>query len=158
MILTGLTAGTAHAYEVQAKDRNGNGSSESGAFTTVVRHLHVDSIELDVVQASPVVLEARFRVVDRTGAPVAGVPVHGRFAGDVGANPVAFVVETNAAGVATHTLSPYVPSGPDTVFVGLDFLGSTDASHPFFVGFGGGSSSFFYEQPANAMNYATADV
>ena len=158
LVLTGLTAGANHSYTISVADKNGNARQEGGSFTTVVPHLHLGSIELNVLQTSPTILEARFSVVDQSGVPVEGIPVNGRLAGDIGGNSRTFVVETDASGEAVHTLSPYNPNGPDTVTVGLDFLGSKNAQHPYFVGVGGGTSSFFYEQPANAENYATAEV
>ncbi len=158
VVLLGLPAGTSHSYTVDAFDRNANSSQVAGSFTTVVPHLHVESIELTRLQNNPVILEAKFKVADRAGNPVAGVPVNGRLAGDIGANANTFQVVTDAAGEAVHQLAPYTPGSADTVTVGLDFLGSLAPAHPFFVGRGGGTSNFFYEQSFNKSNYATVEV
>lgn len=158
VILSGLQAGKNYTYDVTALDRNTNQGQVSGSFTTVVPHVHLELVEITRIQNNPTILEAKFKVVDREGNPVDGVPVHGRVGGDIGNQPNSFIVETNVNGEAVYTLQSFQVSTPHVVTLGVDFVGSQDPNHPFFVGYGGGTANFFYEQAANTMNYDTVNV
>ena len=65
---------------------------------------------------------------------------------------------TNSAGVATRVLTPYTPQGSGSVTVTLDYLGTLNESHPYFVGRGGSPIGWYYEQSANEQNFATYDI
>ena len=52
----------------------------------------------------------------------------------------------------------YTPAGPSEVHLGLDFIGSTNPLHHYFVGFGGGTANFYYEASANKESYAAEQV
>ncbi len=158
LVLSDLTAATTYQVSVTARDKNGNAGQGQGSLTTVVPHLHVESIELNALQTDPLSLEAKFRIVDRSGQPVSGVPVQGRLAGDFGPNAEEFTVTTNSAGVATRVLTPYTPQGSGSVTVTLDYLGTLNESHPYFVGRGGSPIGWYYEQSANEQNFATYDI
>ena len=156
ILLDGLPAGTALTYDVTATQTFlSMDTSASGGFTTVVPNLHVSDMTLSKsVVGQTADLTAEYTVVDRQGNPISGVPVQGRFAGDPisGMTPT-FEATTNGAGVATFTLTgvPTAPGG--TVFLSLDFLGSLNPLHPYYVGEGGGTASFYYEGSANEVNY-----
>lgn len=158
LLLHDLPAGSSVGYDLTVTDRNGNQTQQSDSFVTAPPHLHVADIELIKLQASPLILQARFHVEDQAGNPVAGVPVQGILAGDIGANARTFEVSTDGSGVATHTLAAYTPAGTDVVTASLTALGSLSSAHAYFVGVGGGSASFFYEQAANRVNYRTISV
>ena len=100
VVLTGLPAGTDYLMSVVATDRSGNSSTTAGSFTTVVPHIRVRSMDLQKQPTGPgtIQLVATVVVEDRTGAPIAGVPVHGIFAGDIGNLQRTFTVTTDPTG------------------------------------------------------------
>ncbi|HVQ25175.1 MAG TPA: hypothetical protein VMV01_08355, partial [Planctomycetota bacterium] len=105
----GLPAGTTLFFRVTATDRNGNASTAQGSFATLPPFFHVESIELTKSGApgGPYTVEARVLVLDQRGEPVAGVPVRGFWAGDIGGQPWEFAAPTDATGWATLALQPF---------------------------------------------------
>jgi len=106
----------------------------------------------------PFTLTVTVSVQDRSGLPVANVPIQAFWDGDIGGNPQRHEMRTDASGTATYTTQPFTPAGSTKVTFSPLFLGSIDPSDPFFVGRGGQSASFFYEEPANEVNYRAVDV
>ncbi len=158
LVLDTLKPDSAHQVRVLVSDRNANQTQQTLPFSSLVHHYHVRAVEIDRLDDDPEWLVISFLVVDQAGRPVTGIPVHGLLSGDVGSNPVRFLVETNVDGVATHTLDPYLPAAPSTVTVMPLFAGSLDPAHPFFVGTGGSAASFYYAQNENEQNYASIQV
>jgi hypothetical protein len=103
-------------------------------------------------------VQARVLVLDHRGEPVAGVPVRGFWAGDIGGQPWDFAAPTDAAGWATLALQPFTPAAPTTVAFSPAYVGSPFPNDPWFVGFGAQAPTFFYDEPSNAAHFATVAV
>src|SRR5690606_33504249 len=108
--------------------------------------------------AGPYVVTARVRVVDQEGTPVAGVPVMGFFAGDLGGAHWQREGTTDATGWAAIAVPPYTPAAPTEVAFSPAFVGSADVNHPFFVGKGGERPTFFYDATENRAHHAVVTI
>jgi YVTN family beta-propeller protein len=157
LVLDGLPAGTLLFFRVTATDRNGNAGTFEGGFTTAPPLLHVDSITLAKSGTGPVTLTATVAIVDQAGAPVVNVPVRAVWTGPIGNADFFPFQRTDATGTATFTIGPYTPTAGEVAF-GVGYLGLNDVADPFFIGLGGDSPKFFYNQSANAANGATVLV
>jgi len=145
-------------YRVTVADRDGNEAAATGSFTTLPPFLHVESLEIEKAGAGPFTVTARALVVDHTGAPVVGVPVRGFWAGDLGGQAWEQEAVTDGSGRASFTLAPFTPSAPTSVTFSPAYVGSPFPSNPWFVGLGGDTPTFFYDQPGNGAHYVTIDV
>jgi hypothetical protein len=130
----------------------------AGAFTTRPPFFHVSAMGIDAEGTGRVTVMATVSVVDHTGAPVEGVDVRGIWAGDIGTNWWFPSRTTNADGVATFDLNPYTPSGPTTLTFSPAYIGSTVPENEFYVGAGGQSPTFFYNQSFNEVNFVELDL
>jgi hypothetical protein len=159
IVLSGLPANTTLFARITTKDKNAN-STQSSEMTFVTRptHLHIQSMTLTKNGTGPFTLTVTVSVRDRSGLPVANVPIQAFWDGDIGGNPQRHEMRTDASGTATYTTQPFTPAGSTKVTFSPLFLGSIDPSDPFFVGRGGQGASFFYEEPANEVNYRAVDV
>jgi hypothetical protein len=132
----------------------------TGSFTTLPPFFHVEAIELlkSGGPGGPFSVTARVLVHDHLGDPVIGVPVRGFWAGDIGGQGWEQQAPTDGSGWATLTLQPFTPVGPTTVAFSPAYVGSPFLNNPWFVGLGGNTPNFFYDQPSNAAHYATVAV
>jgi YVTN family beta-propeller protein len=158
VILTGLPAGTELFFRVTAADRDGNEGTGTGSFTTLPPFFHVESLSIDKTGSGPYVVTAQVLVHDHTGVPVVGVPVRGFWSGDIEGQAWEQSVLTDGQGVAAFALLPFTPAGPTEVAFSPAYVGSPFPSNPWFVGLGGDTPNFFYDQPSNKANYVTIDV
>ncbi|HZM00014.1 MAG TPA: hypothetical protein VFD43_07150, partial [Planctomycetota bacterium] len=160
LVATGLPADTTLHFRVTATDRNGNTGTAEGSFVTLPPFFHVEQIELskDGPAGGPYTVEARVLVLDHRGEPVVGVPVRGYWAGDIGGQPWELQASTDGEGWATLALLPFTPAAPTTVAFSPAYVGSPFPQNPWFVGLGGQTPTFFYDQPSNAAHYATVAV
>ena len=160
VLVTGLPAGMPLHVQVSATDRNGNTGVGTASFTTLPPFFHVEAIELlkSGGPGGPFSVTARVLVHDHLGDPVIGVPVRGFWAGDIGGQGWEQQAPTDGSGWATLTLQPFTPIGPTTVAFSPAYVGSPFPSNPWFVGLGGSTPTFFYDQPSNAAHYATVAV
>jgi hypothetical protein len=160
VLVAGLPAGMPLHFRVTATDRNGNAGTASGSFKTLPPFFHVEAIELlkSGGPGGPYSVTARVLVHDHLGDPVIGVPVRGFWAGDIGGQAWEMQASTDGSGWATLTLQPFTPVGPTTVAFSPAYVGSPFPSNPWFVGLGGSTPNFFYDQPSNAAHYATVAV
>lgn len=153
-----LPGGTTVHFRVTATDKNGNAAAVDGNFTTLPPFFHVAEVTLAKSGTGPYEVTGRVRVVDARGAPVPGIPVTVFFAGDIGGQNWQRVATTAGDGVATFALAPYTPAAPTAVWMSPAYVGSLDPGHPYFVGAGGTTPSFFYAQEENAANAASLQV
>ena len=68
---------------------------------------------------------------------------------------------TDGAGVATFALQPFTPAGPTSVGFSPAYIGSglrTDAQFGTFVGLGGDTPEFFYDNTANKAHYRSVSL
>ena len=159
VILSGLPALTELHWRVTASDHNGNAGVSEGSFTTTPPLYHVDAITLEKSGTGPYTLTGTVSVVDQTGAPVPNIPVRVLWAGDIGGAEDFPLVTADGNGVATFTIGPYTPAAPTTVTISPATVGHpADVTNPFYIGSPGDAATFFYEQPANAVNYKSIDV
>jgi len=158
LVLDGLPAGTSLFFRVTASDRNGNAGLFEGSLQTTPPLFHVADIGLSKADDSGMLtLTATVLVVDQAGTPVAGLPVRGLWAGDIGTADFFPLMSSDAEGVATFSIGPYAPSASSVTF-SVAYLGTNVATDAFFIGFGGDSPTFFYSQSANGENYASIEV
>ncbi len=155
VILTDLPARTLLFWRVTATDRSGNAGIAEGSFTTEPPLYHVADITLQTSGSGPFTVTGTITVVDHAGLPVNDAPVRALWAGDLGGADFFPTQRTNAAGVATFTLGPYTPAAPTMLTLSPAYIGSTATADAFFIGFGGDTPDFFYNQSANAKNAAT---
>lgn len=154
--LVGLPAKSTIHARITATDRNGNAAWHDLTFTTMPPFVHVDALTLTASGSPAVTLTATVRIVDAHGAPIDDITVAVFFVGDLGGQPWQRLARTNANGVATFTLAPFVPVAGSSVGVAPVFVGSLDPQDPWFVGKGGDDApAHFYEQPANVVNFRT---
>ncbi len=160
VILEKLPAGRTLFFRVRATDRNGNEGTAEGSFVTLPPMLHVADITLQKLGGGPgpVALTARVKVVDHAGTVQAGVPVHGFWAGDIGGQAWEAQASTDAEGWAAFALAPYTPATPGDVSFSPGYIGTPYPNQPFFVGIGGPTPTFFYDQTANAVHYRSVAV
>ncbi|MGQ0553682.1 MAG: hypothetical protein ACT4PU_10740 [Planctomycetota bacterium] len=158
LLLSALPAGTDIHYRVTARDRDGLTSSVTGSFKTLPRFFHVADLTLQKSGAGPFTLTARVLVHDHLDQPVPEVPVRAFWAGDLGGQPWEQQAFADAQGWATFTLQPYTPAASTQVSFSPIYIGTPFPNQPFFVGLGGGTSSFFYDQPSNKAHYASISV
>ncbi len=158
VIALDLPAGADLHCEVTATDRNGNSASSTTGFRTLPPFLHVEDIEIEKAGAGPYEVSARVKVFDHSDKAVAGVPVMGFWAGDMGGQDWQQTVRTDSAGVATFALAPFTPSGPTRIFFSPAYIGTTNSADPYFVGIGGFTPSFFYDQTRNRVHYRAVDL
>jgi hypothetical protein len=158
VILTELPAGTQLHFQVTAGDRDGNEGTGTGSFVTLPPFFHVEQLSIGKSGAGPYTVSAQVEVRDHDGAPVVGVPVRGFWAGDLGGQAWEQSVLTDGTGVATFTLLPFTPAAPTQVAFSPVYVGSPFPSNPWFVGLGGDTPKFFYDQPSNKAHYVTIDV
>src|SRR5262245_21441707 len=152
--LTGLPAGTLLKFTVTATDRSGNAASAIGTFTTLPPMLHVGDITLSKSAGPPFTCTASVLVLDHTGAPRQGVAVRGFWAGDIGGQEWEQESHSDANGWATFTLQPFSPAAPTTVTFSPAYIGAQwPPSDPWFVGLGGQTPKFFYDQTRNAVQF-----
>jgi YVTN family beta-propeller protein len=144
-------------FRVTALDRNGNPGLFEGQFLTAPPLYRVADVSLDKSGNGTVTLTATVLVVDQAGTPIVDAPVRGIWAGPLGGGDFFPLLRTDATGVATFVLGPYAP-GPDTVTFGVAYVGTNETADPFFIGFGGDSPKFFYNQSANSKNSAAVAV
>ncbi|MBL8767497.1 MAG: hypothetical protein JNL94_09040, partial [Planctomycetes bacterium] len=157
--LVGLPARTTVYVRVTATDRNGNVAIHDATATTMPPFVHVDALTLTKSGSPAVTLTATARIVDAHGAPIHDITVAVFFSGDLGGQPWQRLARTDANGVATFVLSPFVPTSPGTVGVAPVFVGSLDPQDPWFVGKGGDTAPpHYYEQPANVVNFRTISL
>ena len=140
-----------------ATDHNANAGTLEGSFTTAPPLFHVTAITLEKSGAGPITLTAKVTVVDQAGAPVDDLPVRGVWTGPLGGADFFPFERTDPTGVATFTIGPYSPTAAEVAF-GVGYVGLNDNGDPFFIGVGGSTPTFFYNQSANAANYATVSV
>jgi hypothetical protein len=150
---------------ITTKDRNGNATRSSELeFRPLPPHLHIYDMTLRKNGNGPFTLTVTVTVRDRSGQPVANVPVQGFWDGDIGGNPLMTPIRTDSSGVATYTTQPFTPSAPTTVTFSPLYVGNTDypPDDYYFVGLGAPDPyqtiKFFYEQPANVINYRSVNV
>lgn len=157
LVLDGLPAGTTLHFRATASDRNGNATSAEGSFKTAPPLYHVAGLALEPSGTGSLTLTARVSVADQDGAPVADLPVRGLWAGPIGSADFFPLQRTDASGVATFTIGPWSPA-PGTVTFSPAYVGINDAADPFFLGAGGDTPTFFYDQSANAANHVSIAV
>jgi YVTN family beta-propeller protein len=158
VILTELPARTELHFRVTASDRDGNAGTATGSFTTLPPFFHVEQLSIGKSGRGPYTVAAQVLVQDQAGTPVAAVPVRAFWAGDIGGQPWEQSVLTDSLGVATFVLAPFTPAAPTEVAFSPAYIGSPFPNNPWFVGLGGGTSKFFYDQPSNKAHYVTIDV
>jgi YVTN family beta-propeller protein len=158
VILTDLPAGTELHFRVTATDRDGNAGTGTGSFTTLPPFFHVEALSIDKSGSGPYTVTAQAEVRDHVGAPVAGVPVRAFWAGDVGGQAWQQEALTDGQGVATFALLPFTPAAPTEVAFSPAYVGSPFPSNPWFVGLGGDTPGFFYDQPSSEAHYVAIDV
>jgi hypothetical protein len=160
VILDALPAFTTVYWRATLSDRNGNDGTSTGSFLTGPRLLHVADITLSAAPAGAQwTATATVTVVDQDGVPVSGCDVRGVWTGSIGGADFFPTADTNGSGLATFALGPWSPSLPTTLSFGVAYVGSTVSSDPYYVGSGGATStSFFYQQPANAVNYRSVAI
>ncbi|HTE05716.1 MAG TPA: hypothetical protein VK824_05920, partial [Planctomycetota bacterium] len=186
VVLPGLPAGRTLHFRVRATDRNGNVGTAEGSFTTLPTMLHVADITLAKAAApgapgaratdgaandggagrpagegaggAALVLTARVKVVDHAHGVQAGIPVRGFWAGDLGGQPWEAQALTDEQGWATFTLAPFTPAAPGSVTFSPAYIGTPFPNKPWFVGIGGTTPAFFYDQSANAAHFRTLAV
>jgi hypothetical protein len=159
VILSGLPAGTELSWQVTATDRNGNAGTAEGSFTTRPPLFHVEEITLEKSGAGPFTVTGTVLVVDQAGVAVADLPVRVLWKGDIGGVDNFPLQRTDAQGVATFAIGPWTPAAPTTLTLSPAHVGHPqDVNDPFYIGSGGDDATFFYEQPANKVNYRSIDV
>jgi hypothetical protein len=158
VFLDGLPAGSELFYRVTASDRDGNQAAATGSFTTLPPFLHVEALEIETSGSGPYSVTARALVLDHTGAAVQGVPVRGFWAGDIGGQAWEQEAVTDGTGWANFALAPFTPAGATEVSFSPAYVGSPFPSNPWFVGLGGDTPAFFYDQPGNRAHFVTIAV
>lgn len=158
VIVEGLPADTDLYFEITASDRNGNAGTATGTFRTLPPMLHVADLTLSKSGGGPYTLEATVLVRDHTGAALPSVPVRGFWTGDIGGQAWEQTAFTDGSGVATFTLAPFTPVGTVQVSFSPAYIGQPQPLLPYFVGVGGGTASFFYDQVSNVEHYLSIDV
>jgi YVTN family beta-propeller protein len=158
LVFGDLPSGVALHVSATATDKNGNAASAAASFDTLPPFLHLDSITLEKSGSSPYSVAAKIRVVDRKGQAVSSVPLTVFFAGDLGGQSWQRTGITAADGVATIQLQPFTPSAPTEVAVCVAWVGSLDPQNPWFVGVGGSTPGFYYDQTENRANHARISV
>lgn len=158
VLLTALPPGVALHYRITAVDRNGNTATRDGAFQTLPPFVHVTAVTLEASAGPPYTVTAKVAVEDARGQAVTGIPVLGMFAGDLGGAPWQALGSTDAAGVATIAIGPFTPAGPTAVAFSPAYVGSPFPGTTYYVGAGGDTPPVFYDQPANATNYAVISL
>ena len=159
LILSELPPKSAVSWRVTATDRNGNASTLDGVLETTAALYHVDEITLETSGAAPYTVTGTVSVVDQAGVPVPNIPVRVLWAGDIGGADNFPLVTADGNGVATFVLGPFTPSAPTTVTLSPATVGHpSDETHPFYIGSPGDDAAFFYEQPANRVNYRSVEL
>ncbi len=163
VIVEGLPPGTALQFTLTATDRGGNVAVAGGTFTTLPTLLHVGDITLASTgpiggAGGPFTCTAAVLVLDQSGAPRAAVAVRGFWAGEIGGQAWEQESTSDAAGWATFTLLPFTPpappAAPTTVTFSPAYIGKAwPPADPWFVGLGGQTPKFFYDQTRNAAHY-----
>jgi YVTN family beta-propeller protein len=158
VIVEDLPADTDLYFEVTASDRDGNAGLAVGSFRTLPPMLHVADLTLTKSGAGPYTLQATVLVKDHTGAALAGVPVQGFWAGDIGGQAWEQTATTDGSGVATFNLAPFTPAGSTEISFSPAYIGQPQPLLPYFVGVGGGTADFFYDQVSNVEHFLSIDV
>lgn len=158
LIVEDLPADTDLFFEVTASDRDGNTGTATGSFRTLPPMLHVADLTLTKSGSGPYTAEATVLVKDHTGATLSGVPVRGFWSGDIGGQAWEQQATTDGSGVATFTLLPFTPVGTTEVSFSPAYIGQPQPLLPYFVGVGGGTSTFYYDQVSNKAHFLSIDV
>ncbi len=159
VVLTGLPAGSEIFWRVTATDRAGNAGSATGSFTTLPLFVHVGELTLEASGSGPFSPRAVVRVLDHADQPVAGAPVRGFWAGDLGGQPWEQVAISGADGRAEFLLQPYTPAAPTTIAFMPGYIGSPfPSAGAWFVGLGGGAAGFFYDQTRNVAGHVVLEL
>lgn len=155
LVAVDLPGGREIHVTVAATDRGGNSAVWTTSFRTLPPFFHVDSITLERSTAAPYTVTARIAITDAQGEPITGMPLVTFWSGDLGGQAWQRQGVTDSTGLATIAVTGLQPTSPTEVGVTVAWLGSLSEEHPYFVGRGGQTPSFYYDTTQNRAHYAT---